>query len=147
MSRLNLDPEKWGKHSWFFLESIGLSFPDKPTQDELNSAIQFIKSLKDLLPCDKCRVHYNSFTARYPPEQITDGVIFRKYILSLHNNVRQITGGKMLEESDVMKYYINQYSCINTQYLCIIVIILILLVIFSVCLIKQGIKRIRTYKI
>ena len=127
MNRLNLDPEKWGKHAWFFLESIGLSFPDNPTQEELNSAIQFIKSLKDLLPCDKCRVHYDLFIKKSPPEQITNGITFRKYILALHNSVRQITSKKTLEESDVMKYYVNEYACINTQYLCIIVIILILL--------------------
>lgn len=137
MERLNLDPKKWGPPSWFFTDSIGLAFPDNPTQEELNSAIQFIKSLKDLLPCDKCRIHYNKFITSYPPEQIKNGLEFRRYLLALHNNVRKINGQTMLEEKDVVKYYIDKYSCINSQFMYVVIIILILIVIMSICLISR----------
>lgn len=140
--RIDLNPTKWGPKAWYFLDSIGLSFPDNPSPEELNSAIQFIKSLKHLIPCNKCRCHYNEFIVKFPPEQIKDGIMFRKYLLALHNNIRRINGQKTIGESEMVRYYINQYKCIDSSYLCIMVIIIILIVILSACLVGKYIKKI-----
>jgi hypothetical protein len=110
--RINLSPLHWGPKTWFFLESAGIAYPKNPTDDQKTSAKNFIVSLKDLLPCETCRIHYNEFLKNTPD---LDSVVrnrdsFIDYIVNLHNNVRVRNKQSELPISKVFKYYEDIYS-------------------------------------
>ena len=52
-------PKIWGPSAWKFIHTIALSYPDNPTPFDKENYKNFFLSLKKILPCDKCRYHYN----------------------------------------------------------------------------------------
>ena len=56
--RQNFEPKIWGNHAWFFLETICMAYPTNPSKSMKSSAKNFFLSLKDLIPCEKCRNNY-----------------------------------------------------------------------------------------
>ena len=43
--RQNFDPKVWGPKAWFFLESIAMAYPTKPTYDQKKAAENFFSAL------------------------------------------------------------------------------------------------------
>jgi len=126
--RINLEPKIWGPKAWFFLESCIIGYPDRPTHDEREKFKLFFYSIKDVLPCSKCRVNYNNHINKYP---LTDEILGNKdnllnWIINIHN----ISSGKQYNLRDTLKYYSNIYSDKkNYYYICIFSIILLILLI------------------
>ena len=54
---MNLNPKIWGPHTWFFLDSIMLSLPNKLNNEQQNIYKNFFTSLQYVLPCEGCRNH------------------------------------------------------------------------------------------
>ncbi len=107
-----LSPSIWGPHAWFFLESICLSYPDDPTNEDINNYRNFFMSLGNILPCHKCRNNYNNHLNIYP---ITNEVLKNKnnlinWIINMHNLVRKLNNGKMITYDEFVDYYISKYD-------------------------------------
>jgi hypothetical protein len=113
--RINLSPLHWGPKTWFFLESAAIAYPVSPTNEQKTSAKNLLLSLKDLLPCESCRLHYSSYldvkiSGNYLDDAVKDRDSLTSFIVDLHNDVRVRNGqtGRSLE--DVFSYYGNEYS-------------------------------------
>jgi hypothetical protein len=118
--RIDLDSKVWGPNAWFFIDSIVLSYPLNPSSLEKDQYRNFFYSFPIVLPCTKCRVHFNEYITDNPLNDVIlsskDQII--KWILSAHNNIsidRQIT------IDDYYKYYNDKYNidvkndnCIST---------------------------------
>ena len=55
----NISPKFWGRGAWTFLHCIVRSYPENPTDQEKATFRNFFFSLKDILPCMKCRRNYD----------------------------------------------------------------------------------------
>ena len=118
MNRLNLNPDIWGSHAWFFLESIVISYPDNPSEEMKKNYIDFFKSIGKILPCEICRIHFTEFIDKNP---LTNSIISSKkllinWILDAHNNVNNINNKKKITLDEFNNYYqnkYNNYSCIT----------------------------------
>lgn len=112
--RHNLNPEIWGPHAWFFIESSVLSYPDNPTPSDKKKMSTFLKSLQYAIPCEGCRNHYKNNLKSYP---LNENVLKNKdelfkWVVNLHNNAnRRNTSSK--NEDETLKYYISVYSTEN----------------------------------
>ena len=112
--RHNLNPEIWGPHAWFFIESSVLSYPDNPTQSDKKKMSTFLKSLQYAIPCEGCRNHYKNNLKSFP---LNENVLKNKdelfkWVVNLHNNAnRRNTLSK--NEDETLKYYISVYSTEN----------------------------------
>jgi len=112
--RINLTPGVWGPKTWFFLESMAMAYPENPTDDEKLSAKNLILSLKDLLPCWGCRVNYAKYLEDYTKTDPLDKIVEKResligFIISLHNDVRERNGDKIISVEDTFKYYNKEY--------------------------------------
>ena len=56
----------WGPGMWHFLHSMSFNYPVEPTQNDKNNYKNFILSLKDILPCGKCRKNLNKNFKKLP---------------------------------------------------------------------------------
>ena len=134
--RQNFDSNIWGPHAWFFLETICMAYPKDPTFEEKKHVQNFFYSLKNLLPCEKCRNNYIKHLKIYPldDEVIKNRDNLFKWINKIHNSVDK-SKTRSLEET--FKYYLDEYN-INGQkytnnnykknkYLILIVILLIII--------------------
>ena len=139
---MNLNPEVWGPHGWFFLESIVLSLPNKLNKEQKHIYKNFFTSLQDILPCEGCREHYKENLIKYP---LTDVVLSKKenmikWILNVHNNVRRNNKNIPISINQFFEYYNKQYDdnykknknkdCNFKYYISIIIILILLLFIF-----------------
>jgi hypothetical protein len=108
MNRINIDSNIWGPKGWFFLDSVILSYPLNPSFDDKKRFKEFFTLLSNMLPCAKCRVHYEQFLAKYP---LSDEILSKKnklinWFLKLHNNIRLNYQEKTeITLQDYYKYY------------------------------------------
>ena len=135
--RQNFDSTIWGPKAWFFLETICMAYPIEPTFEEKKSIQNFFLSLKNLIPCEKCRNNYIKHLKIYP---INDDVIKNrdnlfKWINNIHNSVDK---NKYKSIEDRFKYYLDKYNLENNtnnnesnsrKYILSIIILLILLLV------------------
>jgi hypothetical protein len=114
-NRVNLSPLHWGPKTWFFLESAALAYPTTPTESEKTSAKNLITSLKDLLPCENCRINYNNYLVAVLKKNNIDDIVkdrntFITFILDVHNDVRTKNGQNTRTIEEIFEYYKEEYS-------------------------------------
>lgn len=135
-----MNPEIWGPHAWFFLHSITLAYPDNPSYGDKENVKTFFKSFYKVLPCPKCRIHYENHLERMP---ITNEIVESKqqlvqWLIDLHNAVNKSTNKPLLTYEDVLLKYTKCYSddglSKNTYYAIIafstVIIVLLILYIY-----------------
>jgi hypothetical protein len=73
--RVNLSPAHWGPKTWFFLESAAIAYPVSPTDEQKTSAKNLLLSLKDMLPCEACRINYKNYLDQTTSGNYLDDVV------------------------------------------------------------------------
>jgi hypothetical protein len=107
--RINIDSNIWGPKAWFFIDLIILSYPDRPNYEEIKNYKEFILSLRNMLPCVKCRKHYSDFIDNNPIDEtvLQSKPNLVKWMLKCHNNVRKMQNKPKITLDDFYNYYIN----------------------------------------
>ena len=105
----NINPNLWGKYFWGTIHFITFSYSRNPTQQEKDNVKKFIEILKDLLPCEQCRYHYEQNLKKFP---LTDEILSSKikliqWAVDVHNEVNSRTGKKILTMDETINLYIN----------------------------------------
>jgi len=136
---MNLNPKIWGPHTWFFLDSIVLSLPNKLNNEQQNIYKNFFTSLQYVLPCQGCRNHYATNLKKFP---LTDQILSNKenmikWLLNIHNSIRIENKSIPISIKNFFEYYYKQYDEKQNEKkkkkynfknnLCIIIILLLLL--------------------
>ena len=112
MSRIKIDSNLWGPKAWFFLDALVLSYPNNPTPDDMKEFKKFFMSLENMLPCEKCRIHYGDYLAKNP---LTDKILISKkkliaLVLECHNNVKRLQNKDEITLDDFNNYYIRELN-------------------------------------
>ena len=132
-----MDPNVWGPHAWQFLHSITLAYPDNPTDNDKQSHSQFFDSLKNILPCDKCKYHYAQTLETNPIENhLEDKESLFRWLVDVHNRVNVENSKKEYSYDEVTEIYEKMYGksdnglFINNQWLYVIFVFLLLCLAF-----------------
>ncbi len=80
------NPNIWGPVLWKFLHIMAFNYPENPNPQTKASSRQFFYSLRHLLPCETCRIHYNELISKRQPESDSAKSI-QEWVLWLHNEV------------------------------------------------------------
>jgi hypothetical protein len=80
------DPKIWGPVLWKFLHIMAHNYPENPNPQTKASSRQFFFSLRHLLPCETCRVHYSELLSKRQPETDSSDSL-QEWLLWLHNEV------------------------------------------------------------
>ena len=103
-----MDPQVWGPHFWFVLHLISFHYPEKPSTYEKDAIKAFYISVKDILPCQKCRQHYNNYLSRYPIEPHLDSRMdLIRWVIQVHNFVNVSLGKPAYTDEAVLAIYAN----------------------------------------
>jgi hypothetical protein len=135
----NINPSLWGPHGWKIMHYITISYPDNPTKEDKDKILKFFMAIKDVLPCENCRVHFSMNLQKYP---LSDDILSCKYKLinwlkDIHNEVNIRTGKKIYTYDELIKEYSNNN---NNNYNIEIVTVVLLLLIVIIILIYAKIK-------
>ena len=79
----------WGPPTWHFLHTISFNYPTNPTMEQKHQYKDFIYSLRNVLPCGKCRKNLAKNFKKLPltMENMKSRDTFSKYIYNLHKTV------------------------------------------------------------
>uniref|UniRef100_A0A6C0M0D5 thiol oxidase n=1 Tax=viral metagenome TaxID=1070528 RepID=A0A6C0M0D5_9ZZZZ len=126
---INLNPKIWGPHAWFFLDSIIISI----NNDNLQIYKSFFSNLGAVLPCAKCRIHFDEYIKSHPLTDVSNKDEFLIWFNTLHNEIRIWNGTSPRDIKSVLQFYNQQYNTSNIIPYCIIILaIMIFILIFFV---------------
>lgn len=134
-----MDPNVWGKHGWIFLHSIVLAYPDKPSDIDKEHIILFFNSLKNVLPCDKCRQHFSKNLIKYPLDNnvISSKNTLNKWLIDIHNEVNIQTGKPTISYKDATDKILKMYKTRSLSKLQLVLIIIFFIIALIIILISQ----------
>lgn len=111
-----MDPTVWGPKLWLVIHTMALNYPDNPTYEDRRNYENFFNSLKFVIPCDKCRLHYTERINKKPIINYLDNTdsLFR-YTIDLHNDVNKSLGKRTYIYDEVIEIYKKHYNQTETS--------------------------------
>jgi hypothetical protein len=103
----NIDPTIWGPYLWKFMHYLTLAYPDNPTDADKDNLYNFFDSIKEVIPCEKCRYNFQVHLETTPlsEEILMDNVEVIKWLFNLHNKVNASLEKPILSYDDFIKDY------------------------------------------
>ena len=98
----------WGPSLWHFLHTMIFNYPIEPTNEQKKYYMNFILSLKNILPCKYCRINLTKNFKVVPLKMssMKDRESFSRYIYTLHEHINKMLGKKSnLSYEDVRERY------------------------------------------
>jgi len=134
-----MDPKIWGPHAWFFLHAVTLAYPNNPTYEEKENMLNFFNNLGNILPCDKCKIHFYTNIKKY---KLTDDILSSKkslvkWLIDIHNEVNKMTNKKVVSYDDAINNYTNISSNNSNKKIIIMVIIVIIVILGGIIYINK----------
>ena len=93
----------WGPGMWHFLHTMSFNYPVQPTEKNKRDYRDFVLSLRNVLPCGKCRKNLTKNLGMLPlkKEHMASRDTFSKYIYDLHEHINA-----MLDKKSALSYEI-----------------------------------------
>lgn len=86
---LNISPKIWGPPGWEFLDNIVKAYPRIASPRDKAIMVNFLMSLGNVLPCERCRVNFLHYITDVPPVQYVSGrTKLRKWFLGYKKQYR-----------------------------------------------------------
>lgn len=133
--RSNFNPNVWGPKAWFFLDTIVLSYPIKPSDQDKQNYTNFFYDISAMLPCEGCR---NNYTNHFNSLILTDKVLETRdnlidWWLKIHNMARATMNKNNITYDEFIRFYQKSYSICddnrdmirNIIYICLFFIIIL----------------------
>jgi hypothetical protein len=107
-----MDPNVWGGHAWVFLHSITYNYPDNPSVNDINNHYNFFKLLKDVLPCNTCRFHYEQNLEKFPlsSDILSSRQNLIKWLFKIHNSINKMNNKPEITLEEMNRIYGNLYN-------------------------------------
>lgn len=109
----------WGPSVWHSLHTMSFNYPVQPTAEQKRQYMDFVYSLRNVLPCGKCRKNLAKNLRQHPlkMQHMASRESFSRYIFDLHEIVNKMLGKKSgLTYEEVRNTYENFRSrCTKDQ--------------------------------
>lgn len=146
-----MDPIIWGPSAWNFIHFLTISYPDKPSNEDINNHTNFIKILAKILPCNICKIHFSKNIDNINFKKILSSKdSYMNFMWDIHNKVNIINKRPTIKFNDFLKEYkkiidsgsfnpIILYKKANIYYysLLIVFIIISLLILYYIIMFKK----------
>lgn len=102
-----MDPAWWGPGAWRFLHAISFTYPLDADEQDQAAVGQLLESLARLLPCAKCRPHWERLIHDELPyhSYLYGRHIFSQYMVEVHNRVNDRLGKPRYAYEDACRLY------------------------------------------
>lgn len=86
----------WGPSLWHYLHTMSFNYPVSPTSVQKRQYMDFIMSLRHVLPCRACRENLCKNFKRCPltVKDMASRETFSRYVYRLHETVNKMLGKK-----------------------------------------------------
>jgi hypothetical protein len=108
--QLQINPTVWGPSLWRVLHSLAFSISQTPDPQKTRQFLELVDSLRNLLPCEECRLHFDDYVNENNPKKASD---LAYWTFELHNSVNKRLGKPQFSFDDVSKLYLNDQCTMN----------------------------------
>lgn len=111
-----MDINSWGSAGWNFMHACTFAYPTKPLEKDKKDAIQFFRSVGNVLPCHACRTHYYNHMKSFPVESHVDSRdSLSRWLVHVHNLVNASRGVGQTPYDVVYKRYMQNVVVPDSQ--------------------------------
>lgn len=108
---MEYDPSVWGPHYWFFLHSVGFTYPELPTDGEKKKYYNLITSLPTFIPNNAAANNFQLLIDDYPVSSyLNSKESFLKWIHFIHNKINKQIGKEEISYIEFVNNYNNEYK-------------------------------------
>ena len=108
---MNLNPEIWGPHYWFFLHTIALNYPKYPNAVTKKKYYDFISNLPLFIPVETMATYFSELLDKYPVTPYLDSrEVFVKWMHFIHNKINERLEKPKISLNDFYVLYYEQYK-------------------------------------
>jgi hypothetical protein len=108
---MDLEPNVWGPHYWFFLHSITFTYPKNPTSATKKKYYDFIHNLPLFIPHKNISKKFVTYLDAYPLTPYLDSSTnFQKWMLFIHNKINKSIGKEELTYYDLVNNFNDLYK-------------------------------------
>lgn len=96
----------YGPKLWHTIHTFAANF--NPATDK-NSFVMFVISVSELIPCQKCKVHFKLNLKKFPINQYLDSrekIFLWSYLM--HNEVNELQGKKSPPFKECKRYFLGK---------------------------------------
>ena len=103
---MKFPPSVWGPIFWHAIHVTALAYPENPSYAQKRAAKEFYESLAQLIPCPKCRDHYQTHLQKMPSTPHLDrrADLFR-WTVEVHNTVNKVLEKPIVLEAESIQFY------------------------------------------
>lgn len=103
---MKFPPSVWGPIFWHTIHVTALAYPENPSYAQKRAAKEFYESLAQLIPCPKCRDHYQTHLQKMPisPHLDRRADLFR-WTVDVHNTVNKMLEKPIVKEAEALQFY------------------------------------------
>jgi len=124
-----MNPEIWGPGAWIFLHTITLNYPNNPDIDVIDYHKNFFVLLKNIIPCEKCRLHYSQYLIDNPIDDVLNNKQdFVIWLNKLHNEINVRNNKPEMNIKNMIKLYKKKYSEKNNFKMYILILLFVIII-------------------
>ena len=114
---MEYNPSVWGPHYWFFLHSVGFTYPEMPTDGEKKKYYNLIISLPTFIPNNAVANNFQQLIDDYPVSSYLNSKnSFLKWIHFIHNKINVQIGKQEISYIEFVNTYNNEYKPKDIKY-------------------------------
>jgi len=109
----------WGPSAWTFLHAVSFSYPEDPSPEHKEAALNLFSSLQLLLPCGDCCSHYcSTFQRKDLLEHLESREKFSRWLVNFHNLVNRRLKKAEYSYEEAKAFYLNEEATCAIQSPC-----------------------------
>lgn len=99
-------PEIWGPSLWYKIHTLALSYPFKPTNDDIKKYYNIYTNLWTIIPCEKCSVNYKRHLQELPIKPfLSSKYKLFEWTVNMHNLVNKELKKPIMPLQDALIMY------------------------------------------
>jgi len=104
---IELNPDIWGPHFWFFINTIAISYPNHPNDITKKKYYEFIMNLPLFIPVEGMGNEFSKLLDEYPVASYLDTkTSFVRWVHFIHNKINEkLEKPKITLEEFYYQYY------------------------------------------
>ena len=108
---MHFDPNVWGPHYWFFLHTIGYSYPELPNEVTKRKYYDLITNMPLFIPDSDIGDKFSRMIDRYPVTPYLDNRdSFVRWVHFVHNKINVQLGKEELSLPMALEKYRAEYK-------------------------------------
>lgn len=110
INTIQYNPKVWGPHFWFFINTLAMSYPNKPHESTRKKYYEFIQNLAIFIPNPEIGNDFAKYLDKFPVTPYLDSrESFLKWVHFIHNKMNMKLEKPLMSFDEFIENYNKHY--------------------------------------